>query len=648
MKEVPDEIERFCPCLKISQEFVTQRTAIKSLKNIPSSVIGSDDEYYGDGWSGTNGSDSDESDSDSYSYSDDDIKAENVRYTGNLDKWDKAARSWLSSGTIFFLMVLFHILQVRSDLRKFTTAANNQLQQACTVLEDKSISLQTALGLAASDVGPITIKFVRDLKSKVRGAFLIAAQIFGSKVRAVLISIGKQYYCYLVAILVAIVSFKHLILDLIAKFFDKGTFIEKLCTTLVFVVEKIIQFVTQPEAFFNDMISSILDEIFEGLMAVDIPIVNCEKMKHLCGKKSSFNFEGIHNLLRSYLTKMVALTAVLLIIFNAVTFIRTIRLHEYELKKSKKDQESDELLLESDESDTETIGINMSTVITRSPSSTSSFSTRTDSTSSSNNSSSSCSSYDLYDEKVESDGCFINAARWIFNFFSYEPFLLFICMGIFGICHAYFSNYLREQAREIKRTIIDPEIDNMKDLFTEVMQDYVKDLEFAWRNTFSTLLKPLDKFIANLVDNFGDIMDIAIGIGKTILRLIDDVMDQIKKIVLGEAIANGIVALMDCMFLKSFKFWLKIADMIRTHLFSNKWKELSGGIAVLLKSSITAIFEKLQITKVLKKMFSISFAMFMRMVAKRSIFLYVYLIVCALLISQGIFMITVKFVLGYF
>ena len=578
-----EEINRFCPSLKSSHSIINFRE--EKIKNNLPIIIQNDDLESSESEEDTN---------------------EDVRFTGKLDKWDKGARSWLSGGTMFFLIILFHILQVRSDLRKFTIAANTQLHEACSVLEDKTLSLQTALGLAAQDIGPVTFKFVRDLKTKIRSAFLFAGQIFGGKVRAALSTIFQQYYCLLVGVLVTFISLKDTILSIIQVFIT-DSFISDLCTTITNVVQKIMEYIVEPEKFFNEMIALLLDIIFDTVMGIEIPFVDNEKIARLCSQTGTFNFEEMHGLLRNYLTKLIATVSIILIIYNTFVFMRTIHLHETELKESKNELKVNLDLQSESESE---------------------------------------SGSD--EEEIESDSCFSNAFRWIINFLYYEPFWMFICMGAFGLCHAYFSKYLLQQAEHIKLNIIDKEIDNLKDLFTAMLSDYVTELEISWCGAFTKLLEPMSNFIKSLTLSFKPIIDQVITIGKTILDFVDFVINWLKGIVLGEAITHVVTSILDCMFLRNFRHWVKIADMISEHLFGNKWQFMNGGIINLLKNSIASIFQKLQLTKYLKKLFSASFFMFMRLVAKRSMFLYVYLIVCIILISQGLLMIIIKFLLGYF
>ena len=50
-----------------------------------------------------------------------------------------------------------------------------------------------------------------------------------------------------------------------------------MCTTITNVVHKIMEYIVEPEKFFNEMIALLLDIIFDTVMGIKIPFVDNEK-----------------------------------------------------------------------------------------------------------------------------------------------------------------------------------------------------------------------------------------------------------------------------------------------------------------------------------------------------------------------------------
>ena len=528
---------------------------------------------------------------------DDDDDDDNVNNaSGKLDKWDISARCWLSSGTMFLLVILFHVIQVRSDLRRFTSAANIQLHEACAVLEDKTTSLQTALSLAAQDVGPISFKFVRDLKTKIRGAFHFAGQIFGGRVREALIGVMKHYYCLFVGAVVAFKSLSDAILNLLLPLVSGDTFITDIINAIQNVLDRVVQFVTEPDKAFGNLFADLLGMVLESVVAeIKIPEVVTDTANHVCSNVRRLDFEEIHLLLRRYIAMIVAAITIILVFYNALQFLIVFDSSEIKVEPEAEEKKS-------------------KTFINLIPTKT-----------------------------------LRNAVRWMYNFLSYQPFWIFLSMGVFGVLHLHFSRSLHTKAQELKRTIIDPAIDSLREQFTTGLTGFLKTLELSWTREFGKLVAPLVDFVKRLTDLFEPILEMIANLGKNILGTIDDVINAIESISQSTGISNIIRSVLDCLILRNFKVWIKIAESIRLRLFGgDKLKNFRGGIVGLLKKSIAAIFKKLQMTKFLKKLFSVSFLIFLKLVVKRSIFLYVYLIVCFILLFQGFLMLIIKFVLGYF
>ena len=522
------------------------------------------------------------------------------KYTsGKLDKWDKGARSWLSAGTMFLLIILFHVIQIRSDLRRFTVAANIQVEEACGILDDKALSLQTALSLAVKDVGPITFKFVRDLKTKLRSAFHFAAQIFGGRVRSFFFSMLSYRYCILVGVIVILKSLCQAIWAALSSFQNQDGFIVSIIGFLSPVASSVTNFLTNPAKFFSELMEKLLDVIFDAdLLALEIPEVAHQSSRSICRKLNRLKFQDVNKLLQSYINKLIIALSIMLVLFNAFQFISIVEKESKEGKLVKTKKEKDE---------------------------------------------NSSSDEGLCEEEPPS--CTKNVSNWVYDFLSYEPFWIFLTMGIFGLLHAHFSQSLHRKAQEIKKNVIDPQIDAISEDFTVEVTDFLVKLEKSWKETFQAVVRPITRFIENMVQQFGPVIDNISNYGNYIVGLIDCILNFLSYI---SPIKAGISATLDCLFLEKVTSFVKISTLISEKLRSSNLYQFVGGVVHLLKNSIKSIFRRLKLTKHLKKWISISFLMFLRLVAKRSMFLYVYLIVCAILICQGVIMMIIKLILGYY
>lgn len=542
---------------------------------------------------------------------DSDEEVMEVRSGSNeLDKWDKGARSWLSGGTMFLLIVLFHVIQVRSDLRRFTTAANVQIEEACGVLEDKTVSLQTALGLAVKDIGPITLKFVRDLKSKVRAAFYFAAQIFGGRIRSYYMSLMSYRYCLLVGMTTVINSLMNSSLNFL-KFYCSDSFFTNLINILQSATNLISDIVTNPEKVINAVIQKLLDFIFDiDLLSIEVPEIIVGNSSEICSRLKKLNFEEINLLLQSYIKKIIVLLTVMLVLFNTFQFISVV-----DSESSKKEKEENKSQQEEEE-DEETLSI---------------FSDDSDEI--------------LNNKEGNNSSCAKNATVWFFRFLSFDSFWIFLTMGVFGLLHVHFSHSLVLKAKEIKKTVIDPQIDIISSEFMKEVTDFLVSIEESWKSLFRSVFSPITNFIESLSNILGPILS---EIKEAFSPVIDQIDNFINYFNLISCVESSIKAMIDCFFLSKMKMFLNIAKFIKDKLTKSNWNKFDGGIVHLLKNSIVSIFRKLKLTKYLKKLLSVSFLMFLRLVTKRSVFLYVYLIVCAILISQGILLMIIKLILGYF
>jgi hypothetical protein len=530
---------------------------------------------------------------------------------GNLDKWDKGARIWLSSGTMFFLIILFHLIQVRNDLRNFTTAANNQIESACSVLENKTTGFQKALDMAAQDVGPISFKFVRDLKTKVKSAFHFAAQIFGGKVREVFIAIFQEYYCLVVGALVIYQSLTKEIYNAINQLFDGNVFISTMTELMETLIDNIVRFISDPEKYFSDLFVILLDYIFDKTMvSVIIPSLTGKDMNEICDAIQAIDFSEIDRLIKGYMAKIIAVIAIVLVLYNYFNFIVT-------LETGKDDTLSES----SSKSDTE-------------------------------------SDFDESFDKVKKIKSYRESKiplsslwyclKWLKNFLKYPPFWIFLCMGTFGVLHIKFSGSLRLKAEELIANYVEPTIEGMRTDFVTMLKNYVFDLEKMWKEAFLKMMKPFKDFIKGLTRSFGGSFHFVLKQGKVILNIINFLVQKLDLVTISDTILKAITAILDCFILRNIRKWVQIVEIIYTRLFGGKWNDLNGGIMDILQKSISAIFGKLQLSSHLKGFFSMHFAMFLNLVAKRSIFLYVYLIFCAILLCQGVLMMLIKLLLGYF
>jgi hypothetical protein len=668
-EELPKYTRRFCPKLNTEHERTRRSFASDEKKGsrnvqdggrslqfvpIPIPLLDTDSELS-----------SDEFDDDE---DEDEEEEDNVVMKGKLDEWDRGARSWLSSGTVFFLLILFHLLQVRSDIRKFTSAANNQLHQACNVLEHKTVSLSSALNLATQDVGPISFKFVRDLKGMIRKAFHFAGQIFGGRIREAMIGLIKKYYCLFVGAVVVFRSLSSLLVESVQVFSkinrsredlsieearrqineeriqrqqqqqkqqqqtetetetaeegenyssqvnvseeETNQFIQDILHQIQNVIDQIAKFLVQPEQFFAQLFVSIFESNVEGLAAaVSIPNVAVTQFATICGNVRAVDFDEIEGILKRYMVVLVAVVAVLLILFNAIQFLITFdsatRNKQNQNKTNTQNQNNSEL-----EPPSEPVAFQFI--------------------------------------KILPFKCARNASRWLLHFFSYRPFWVFLGMGIFGFLHLQFSNSLHDKASDIMNHVIFPAITALKDKFTVGLANYLELVEQEWSIQFKTFIEPITSLITQLSKIFSGAIGMIVKVSNAILKVVDKAVEIIKWFG-SEVLTEVIVTILDCLLLKNFRIWKRIVDLVQNKLIkNNSLTNFNGGVLGLLRKSIDSIFAHLNVTKYLKELFSFQFLAFLNLICKRSIFLYIYLILAFILICQGLLMVSIKFLLGYF
>jgi hypothetical protein len=125
----------------------------------------------------------------------------------DLDRWERASRVWLSTGTVFILLILLQAMHLRQDIRNLAATTNEQLYQVCSVVDDKSQSLQKALALTSASLHPLAASMLQEVATRVRGAVLFTVQVLGSKVGELLKSLCKEKICIFYGILVGLEHF---------------------------------------------------------------------------------------------------------------------------------------------------------------------------------------------------------------------------------------------------------------------------------------------------------------------------------------------------------------------------------------------------------------------------------------------------------
>ena len=597
-----NRFERFCPSIQQQKQFNFDLNHQKrnSVDNgsiqfipIPVPVFSSSDEDEED----------DEDDDDPYNPNSNRGDRVKEGLNGKLNKFDKGSRSWLSSGTMFLLIIIFHIIQIRSDIRKFVEATDIQLKEACSIMEDKTSSLQTALGLAAQDIGPISFKFIRDLKTKIRSAFLFAGQILGGRVREAMASLMKQYYCLFIGIVVTFKSLIDNVIQVVTESFSKDSFAKDILVFIQKIIDDISHFLTEPEKAFSDLFGVLFDAISEAVLKeIKIPEILSENSSEACSNLREFDFEKLHNLVRKYIAALISAMAVLLVIYNAIQFISALERHESESAKLVKLKRT---TLEQS---------NLKKEISH-----------------------------------EKSGSIVNAFKWMFNFLSFQPFWVFLSMGIFGLLHVRFSYALEKCANDIKTQNVEPAIEFLKDKFTLNVKNYIVTVETGWANKFQLLLAPVTLLIESLANKFKPVLEVIVNVGTKILKTIDNVIDWFDANSVLTVIGKTLHVILDCLILRNFQIWIVTSGIIQNRLFNkDKLMSFKGGIVGMLRKSIESIFRKLEMTKYLQKMFTSNFLSFLHMMAKRSVFLYVYLFVCLIFLFQGIFILLIKLILGHF
>lgn len=542
-----------------------------------------------------------------------------------LSKWDRASRVWLSSGTFLLLVILFHALQVRNDLRRFISTANDQLDSACYVFDNKVMALQSSLDNAALDVGPVTLNFLRDLKGKMRSTFQFGAQIFGGRLREMIISAYKHVYCAVIGILVVVSSLlselrsKGLVekaADLLSNVFP-DTFLEHAFETAQYILNQVIEFIKRPETFLATLIFDLVDTVtpdFEDF--VELPQVRgvvggvCKQLKRL-------DFDGIQLLLRRYLMAIIVVLAMVLVLFNSFQFIKEVDAQDEKeaaaLKLAKKDQE---LRVELER--LEAANQIPQPIVKKHK------------------------LYFLF--TLMPSKRFRKIGNWLLYFLSYQPLWIFLTMGILGVLHIHFTKDLIKAARAIKETQIDPEIDRLTDQFVVYLHSFITELHEQWSLVLQSLFAPITSMIQKIVEAFAPFMKVIELMGELLGGPIKNLFHGFGLFI--RPLAKGAFAFLECFLFSELKKWSKIgAVLIERFQASGISLGFDGSVVSLLKRAITAIIKHLRLTQALKKMFTASFLMFLRMFKTRSMFMYVYLIACLILIMQGVLMALLKIVI---
>lgn len=548
-----------------------------------------------------------------------------VKPKSPLSKWDRASRVWLSSGTFLLLVILFHALQVRNDLRRFIYTANDQLNSACYVFDNKVTALQSSLDSAALDVGPITLKFLRDFKGKMRSAFQFGAQIFGGRLREMIIGSYKHVYCAVIGILVVLSS---LMQELrisgaveIARYLLFQALPDNVFTSAYesaqYILERIIAFVKQPEKFLASLIFELVDQFtpeFEDF--VELPQVRTMAIG-VCEQMGKLDFDSIQLLLRRYLIAIILVLAMVLVLYNSIQFIKEVDIEdEKEAIARKLAEKEHEIRVEMTR--LEAANKNPKPIIKK---------------------------HQLYFLFIMMPSRrFRKIGNWFLYFLSYQPLWIFFTMGILGVLHIHFTEDLIKAAKAIKTTQIDPEIDRLTDQFVVYLHTFVAELNEQWGVVLKSLFSPITDMIRKIINAFSPFLEV--------IQVLGGLLDgPLHNLFYGSGLfirplMKGAFAFLECLLFGELRKWSKIGSMLMERYESSSLSlGMDGSVVSLLKRAISAIIKHLRLTKALKKMFTASFLVFLRMFKTRSMFMYVYLIACLILIMQGVLMALIKMVI---
>lgn len=530
----------------------------------------------------------------------------NERKNGNLDKWDRASRIWLSSGTVFLLILLFHLIQVRNDIRLFISDTSIKINQECNDMEHKFINLGSAIEAASNDVGPISMKFVRDMKLKIRNTFQYAAQIFGGKIREVIALFTKQYYCIFIGAVIAIYSFLSRGVGIL-KAFISDNFMQNILDGIQRFLTGLTGILLHPEEEVLNIFESLQGMAFDGLRVVEIPVAKLGGAA-FCEDAKKINFVEINYVLRNYMKLIIVGMAIILILYNSYKYLAFLEDSDQiekkiviEIKKARGEDTGDQNIF------------------------------------------------------VQLFYCWIPLAsirrliKWFCQFMSYQPFWIFLSMGLLGMLHLHFSKSLHDKTDSLKKHVIEPVLNLLDKKFTETMDANLKIIEKSWIDTFNELIKPIAGFISVLGSILTPIFTVLRGISKTIEDSVKWVLKTLYSHSYTSDIGRGLHAMFDCFFLRQLSACITIGDEIKKFMTAkDPFKSIRGGIIGIIKNMIGKLLGNLEILKNITAMLTISIKQFLDLLNKRSSLLYIYLILCLILIFQGLLMALIKFLLGYF
>lgn len=574
-----------------------------------------------------------------------------------LDRWETASRVWLSSGTIFLLMLLFHVWQIRTDIRSLTASTNDQIQFACSVIDDKAFTVRQALQHAVQDLNPVSLTFLKDAIANVRGVILFSVQVIGGRVREFLMSQCKDKICLVYGIFVGLEEFlrppgnelpkktlekkkekkKKKIwvrkrktnttplaeeavkpetgggkIETSGSFFDNfgpiiktlvdSSFIKDVRNALDRFINFVLRFIRNPESFFVDTVRDMLDNSFDFVLEMAELPGGLDISSSLCDSIKKIDFDDINDKLRYYLMWLIILLLTVLIVFNYIQFVRAA------------ESFNPECAARPDPPPVPTTRPNPVTVTVI---------------------------------RIIPFSPVRRALGWLICYLSYPQFWLYLILGCLGVVHLLFSRHLEAQIVAIKTTTINPILKDIAKQSKQAVFSMLATAESDYKQIMDKLLGPITGFFTRLCAQFDYYFGGIIDLFRKAVDLFDSMASRMQGMFLIGPLASVILGVLDCFFLRKVKSWIRIITLITERFFTKPPAETIassfGGLTHLLKRAVIAVLKSLRVTKHARKLFSFSFSIFLRLMSKKSSFMYIYLLLCLLLLLQALVMVCVRF-----